>query len=418
MQCFSGYLEIKILPISGQLQVNVLLDIFLFLITLVLFIPAFVVAVECLLALKSSRMEKRPDQLGDQPLPRIAILVPAHNEAPVIAETIKSILPQLKEQGGSLLVVADNCTDNTAEIALECGAEVAVRNDSSRQGKGYAMDFGIRALEESAPDVVIIIDADCLVAAGSIEALAKKAMHLRQPVQATYLMKAENNISSNYELFGQFAWVIKNLVRPLGTNQFNMPCMLNGSGMAFPWQVIRDADLANPHITEDLKLGIELALGGHPTVFCPEALVTSIFPSAVDNQKLQRKRWEHGYLNLLFHFFPILCVQAIKQRSLRLLAIALDLMVPPLALFCFLLLFGVIITGIGVLFGSIIPFLALAGVSLLFFVALMLARSAFAKDIISIRELLKFPVYIIMKLPLYVGYIHDRETKWRRSRRK
>jgi glycosyltransferase involved in cell wall biosynthesis len=74
----------------------------------------------------------------------------------MIAGSLRSILPQLAE-ADRLLVVADNCSDDTAAIATAEGAETIERSDLAHRGKGYALDFGIRHLELDAPDVVIVI---------------------------------------------------------------------------------------------------------------------------------------------------------------------------------------------------------------------------------------------------------------------
>ena len=79
---------------------------------------------------------------------RVAVLVPAHNEATLIASTLASIRPQLRE-GDQLLVVADNCTDQTANLARAAGAHVVERQDQQRRGKGYALDFGVQHLRQS-----------------------------------------------------------------------------------------------------------------------------------------------------------------------------------------------------------------------------------------------------------------------------
>ena len=76
----------------------------------------------------------------------VAVLMPAHNESRLIAETIRSVAPQLRS-GDRLIVVADNCSDNTAAIAAAEGAEVVIRNDSVRRGKGYALDRGVLQID-------------------------------------------------------------------------------------------------------------------------------------------------------------------------------------------------------------------------------------------------------------------------------
>ncbi|HCV39615.1 MAG TPA: glycosyl transferase, partial [Pseudomonas sp.] len=120
---------------------------------------------------------------------RVAVLVPAHNEATLITSTLASITPQLRE-GDQLLVVADNCTDQTANLARAAGAQVVERQDLQRRGKGYALDFGVQHLRQSPPEVLIIIDADCQLGAGALEQLAHCCVDYARPAQALYLMHA------------------------------------------------------------------------------------------------------------------------------------------------------------------------------------------------------------------------------------
>ncbi len=252
---------------------STLLIIPLSLIVFVLSVPALVCVIECLLAL---RRGGEANDVNSIKRPRIGVLIPAYNEELLIGDTIKSVLSYLVE-GDRLLVVADNCSDLTCEIALSCGAEVVERQDIHHHGKGYAVDAGVCAFAKNPPEVLIVIDADCHVEQGTLEILAKTAMRLNRPVQAIYLMRSEHPVSY-YELFGQFAWIVKNWVRPLGGSTIGMPCMLTGSGMAFPWEVINGAELANSHITEDLKLGLDFILKDMPIQFCPEVMVVSCFP--------------------------------------------------------------------------------------------------------------------------------------------
>jgi cellulose synthase/poly-beta-1,6-N-acetylglucosamine synthase-like glycosyltransferase len=153
-----------------------------------------------------------------------------------------------------VLVVADNCSDATAEIAAANGAEVVVRNDAERRGKGYALDFGVRHLERSPPEVVVVVDADCELHPGSVDRLARSCAETKRPAQALDLMRAPAGAGLKVRI-AEFAWVVKNQVRPLGCRRLGLPCQLMGTGMAFPWDVLREAPLASGHIVEDLRLG-------------------------------------------------------------------------------------------------------------------------------------------------------------------
>ena len=111
---------------------------------------------ECLAALFPHRLQQN---LGQIERIRLAVLIPAHNEAAEIGITLKNLISQLKNDD-RLIVIADNCTDNTALIAQQYGAIVIERNNPDQRGKGYALDYGLSFLESDPPDVVIIIDAD------------------------------------------------------------------------------------------------------------------------------------------------------------------------------------------------------------------------------------------------------------------
>src|SRR5262245_56051654 len=206
---------------------------------------------------------------------RVAVLVPAHNESTELLPTLADIRTQLRP-GDRLLVVADNCSDDTAAVAVAAGAEVIERHDPARFGKGYALDFGLHHLAADPPDIVIVVDADCRLADDMIDPLATTCALMRQPAQALYLMTAPDESAINYRV-AEFAWRVKNWLRPLGLGALGLPCQLAGTGMAFPWDAICPADLASGWIVEDLKLGLDLALAGHPPLFCPSARVTSRF---------------------------------------------------------------------------------------------------------------------------------------------
>src|SRR5262249_48039154 len=155
------------------------------------------------------------------------VLVPAHDESQSILPTLADIKAQLGS-ADRLIVVADNCSDDTAAIAAAAGAEVVARNEPTRIGKGYALDFGLRHLARDPRDVVIMIDADCRLADGALATLASACATTRRPVQALYLMHAGDGAQRNSAV-AEFAWRIKNWVRPLGLRALALPCQLMGT---------------------------------------------------------------------------------------------------------------------------------------------------------------------------------------------
>ncbi|WP_373537022.1 glycosyltransferase family 2 protein [Microcoleus sp.] len=399
------------------MQINqlpfLLVDVVLLTIALILLIPVAVLFLECSAAFLSNLA---PTDETKEPRPKIAVLIPAYNEAAGIAATISTILPQLTPQD-RLLVIADNCTDATAQIARNCGATAIERHDTERKGKGYALDFGLQSIASDPPEIVIMVDADCICEPDSIETLARVSMAKQRPVQATYLMEQPPDPTPK-DSISALAFLVKNLVRPSGLKQLGFPSLLTGTGMAFPWLIIRDVPLASGNIVEDMQMSLDLAIAGHPTVFCPEARVTGCLPQQQEAAKTQRTRWEHGHIQTLLTQTPRLATASIEQQRFDLMAIALDLSVPPLSLLVALWLAAFVASIVAAIIGtSPIPAILLAVQGLLILVAIVSAWGKFGRADISGATLLSVPFYILWKIPLYLGFLLKRQTKWVRTER-
>ncbi|MHB1140948.1 MAG: glycosyltransferase family 2 protein [Sulfuricaulis sp.] len=359
---------------------------------------------------------RRPRPLPPGRRPSAGILIPAHDEAAVIAETLGSILPQLAT-GDRMLVIADNCSDETASIARQLGAEVVERTDPERRGKDYALDFGVHRLRDNPPEVIIIIDADCQVHPGTIDRLARVCNETSHPVQALYRMRSPAGAGPKTRI-AEFAWIVKNQVRPLGNLRLGLPCQLMGTGMAFPWVAISNAALVSGHLAEDMKFGIDLALAGYPAVFCPDATVTSYFPCERTAVSAQRMRWEHGHLSVILHELPRMLARALSKRDIRLLGLAADLMVPPLSL---LVLFNAAVFLLSLMLflyeGIVWPF-HLSLIALGFFgVVIAMAWHCWGRKIVSFPQLLIVPFYMLSKIPLYLRFLTGRQRAWIKTRR-
>lgn len=347
--------------------------------------------------------------------PHVAVLMPALDESAGIIAAIRCPRAQMRS-GDRLLVVADNCTDDTASLARAEGAEVVERRDAARRGKGHALAFGVDVLRAAPPDVVVIVDADCELHPGSLDRLAHGCAASGGPVQAVNLSRAPPGAGRTSRLL-EFASVVKNQARALGYFRLGLPCQLTGTGMAFPWTILRGAPLASGHIVEDLRLGLDLAAGGSPPRLCPHALVTSLFPSDAAGLATQRTRWEHGHIALMAQA-PRLLARSVARGQPALAALALDLCVPPLA-FLLLALSATLLVAAAfrLLAGESAPL----GVALLA-MALLVASVAvawwrFGRGIVSWREMLSVPLYVLDKIPLYVRALTKRQTEWVRTRR-
>jgi len=384
-------------------------------IAVLLAIPSAVLAIEVCAALFLRKTETAKGMTDRRA--QIAVLVPAHNEAGGLLATLHDIKAQLRT-ADRLLVVADNCSDDTAAIAAEAGAEVSVRSDLTKIGKGYVLDWGLRRLALSPPEIVIVIDADCRLADHAIDRLASFCEQSKRPIQSLYLMTAPTGSRINHQV-AEFAWRVKNWVRPTGLRVLGLPCQLMGSGMAFPWSIIRSANLSSGYIVEDLKLGLDLAAARHAPLFCPSALVTSTFPSSAEGAKGQRQRWEHGHIQLALTTAIPRLLQAVGQRNLGLLTLVLDLIVPPLSLFLIILTMTAIAAGLALLAGAApVAFVISLGCLLVVGLATIVAWTSHGRDILPLRSLVLVPLYLITKFRHYVSAaLGERISQWVRADR-
>lgn len=348
----------------------------------------------------------------------IAVMIPAHNEGTNLSPTLTNVRRQMGD-GNRLLVIADNCSDDTAHVAFTHGAEVIERHDSNRHGKGYALDFGLRHLKSDPPKIVIMIDADCQLAENAISKLVNACAATRRPVQALYLMTAPPDSRSNHRV-AEFAWRVKNQLRPLGLAALHLPCQLTGTGMAFPWEALREVNLASGSIVEDIKLGLDLAAKGYAAVFCPSALVTSEFASSNKAARTQRERWEGGHIDMIVKVAPTLFVKAIAQGNWKLFALTLDLAVPPLSLLV-LLVFGIcVITGLWASFGmSFAPSAISAGCLVLFGLATFIAWCKCGRDLVPFGAVVTIPRYVASKIDFYRAKLFKKTvSEWIKTERR
>lgn len=345
-----------------------------------------------------------------------AVLIPAHDEAVGIVATLTA-LRQVAPPETRVLVVADNCSDETAELARGCGVEVAERHDTARRGKGYALAFGRERLADGVPpEVVLVLDADCRLSPGSIEALYQSAILRQAPAQAVNLIAPDLSAPPMVQI-SSFAMVVKNLFRSRGMQRMGGAALLTGTGMAFPWPLFADADLATGSIVEDLSLGIEMTRAGHAPRLVEAAQVRSA-PASLDVALQQRRRWEHGFLDTLRRQALPVLTKGLARGSLPEVLLGLHLMVPPLALL--LLLATAALAGclLSTLAGaSVVPVAILGGLLALSLALVAAAWLLDGRTFLSGGALLRAPLYVLWKIPIYFGFLRKPEASWTRTPR-
>lgn len=361
------------------------------------------------------RSARTDPSAGDSDVPATVILVPAHNEERVIANTLnalKGLSPRVV-----VLVIADNCSDQTASIAREYGVKVVERTSDTLRGKGYALQHGLDHIRSAPPEVVIVLDADCTTTAADMHRLSHRCRSLSEPVQGIYLMHAPEGGGIGSKV-AAFAWLVKTFVRPSGWRMWGNTSQLMGSGFALPWKIAGTLDLASGHIVEDMKLTLDLASQLHAPRFVTDVNVASTFPSADRAQATQRKRWEHGHLSMVMKDVPRAIHRAVRDGNRQLLSVALDLLVPPLSLLVMLLgTLGMLSVYQAVIQVPTFAGMAILGLVMSLIVAVGLAWFQWGRSVLSAWELAAIPVFMLRKLGVYATFFLRREKNWRRTDR-
>jgi cellulose synthase/poly-beta-1,6-N-acetylglucosamine synthase-like glycosyltransferase len=241
-----------------------------------------------------------------------------------------------------------------------------------------------------------------------------------RPAQAEYVINPPPNPSPVSVVSG-LAMIIRNSVRSRGVARLGFPCQLAGTGMAFPWKVLRDAPAMGDELVEDLVMGLQMALAGHAPQFCPDVRITSELPQTRGAAIKQRRRWEHGHLQTLVTYFPRLLVAAVRRRSAGLAAMGLDLMVPPLALL--VLLQAAVLTAS--LMGGVSGVTSyrptkIAGVGLgLLAAGVGTGWLVFGRRVAPLRYLAFVPFYVMWKVPMYLSLlVRGKQKTWERTPRR
>jgi 1,2-diacylglycerol 3-beta-glucosyltransferase len=262
---------------------------------------------------------------------RIAVVVPAHNEAAIVATAVTSLLSTQYPAGRRrIIVVADNCTDQTADVARAAGAEVFERDDATRRGKGYALNFAFdRLLDEGWAEVVAVVDADTVVETNLLRSFAARFATGERAVQANY--EVLNRDDTWRTRLMHIAFTAFHEVRGTGREALHLSAGLRGNGMAFSVSTLR----AVPHrafsVVEDLEYGVLLGLNGIRVAYAHESTVSGDMPTDADSSVSQRDRWERGRATIRKTYARKLILKALTKRSPMLADLAADVLMPPMS---------------------------------------------------------------------------------------
>lgn len=369
-----------------------------------------------LLTLLAAALRRRMPLPPSDKSPRIAVVIPAHDEELVLAQTLQSLRAQnYPAERFEIVVVADNCTDATARIARSEGATVLERRNLQERGKGYALAWAFDLLlgpdtplrEGATVAAFAIVDADTWVAPDFLSAMARRLPDHPETLQALQGRYGVLNPDSGWRAaLMHAAFELCNHVKLQGNDRLGLPVGLKGNGMVFTRATLSQAPWSGRSITEDIDYGLDLlAEHGLRVQYAPEALVLAQMPVTGAQGASQRARWEGGRYRLVRERVPRLLQAALRRRDLRLLAAAADLTIPPLAeLVGLILLWGATLA----LASNFLPagplrahalLLAAAFAGLSAYVLVGMRAAGAGKE--AYLALLRAPLYVLWKFALY-----------------
>ncbi len=299
---------------------------------LLLFLLALPAAASCLYLLAMTLLSARLSvpRAGSRGL-RFDVFIPAHNERAIIGRTIASLRRiDWPADRYRIITIADNCTDDTAAAAQAAGAQVLVRSDPTRRGKGYALQYAFNASrDELWADAVVVIDADAEVSPNLLEAFAARLELGLHAVQAHYGVL--NPMASWRTRLITIAKGAFHIVRSRARERLGLSSGIRGNGWCVTHHLLAQVPYQAFSLTEDLEYGITIGLAGYRVAYTDEAHANADMVSSADIARKQRQRWEGGRFQLIRSRTSGLLAAALRRRSPLCLDLALDLLVLPLS---------------------------------------------------------------------------------------
>jgi hypothetical protein len=347
---------------------------------------------------------------------RLVILVPAHDEAEVIEETLDSLSRcEYEAARWRTVLIADNCTDATAALGRAAGVEVWERTDAENRGKGFAIGWALERLfaGDDDFDAVVMVDADCTVSANLLSAISSRLAAGIGAVQVDYVASNPDDSTVSALRFGAFA--LTDTVRFLGKQRLGLSCGLVGTGMGFRREVLASAPWTTTGLVEDGEYHMRLVLAGVRTEFVAEAWVSQAVPTSMKTSSEQQARWEKGKAQLVREWTPRLLASGLTNRDPVRLHAGAECLLPPQSVIA---LGGAAGAGLGALTGNR-RVLGLALATLLGQATFVLGGLRLVRAPAAVyRALLSAPLLLASKLALYARLLSGRGPEgWVRTKR-
>ncbi len=359
---------------------------------LLLLLASLPLSIELLVLSAAASLPIRPVARAVIRRVRLAVIVPAHNEAMLIGRCVQSIVASA-EPDVAIYVIAHNCTDRTAEQARAAGAHVFTLQDNVG-GKGTALEFGFNEALHRGAEAVLVVDADSVVGPGTIAHVAAAFASGVEALQCRY--EVANAGASPRTQLAALAFLGMNVLRPLGRSRLGLSCGIFGNGFGLRAEALARVPYVANSLVEDLEYHLHLIRAGIHVHFLNTVAVYGEMPESSAAAGSQRARWEGGRIRMRRLWTWPLAAQALRGRW-RMVEPLLDLLALPLGS-------EVALLGLALLLGiaSRTFWLIAYGVLGVFLVAIYLGVAAALgpRPEKSLKALAAAPGYLLWKLLL------------------
>ena len=269
---------------------------------------------------------------------KFAVIIPAHNEATVINRTLESIKRlDYPAHLRSIFVIADNCDDNTAEIARDAGVTCLERKDNKKRGKGFALQwFFQKAVKQNWQfDAFVSIDADTIVSRNLL-----RSMNNRLNLGHRVLTCVGNVLTPEKSPTLSISYIAYFLrgIRKKGRNLLGCTIPIDGYGMCISYDIIKKYAWNATSIMEDIEYWAMLHLKNIRVEFVEDTCVLTELPVNFRDYETPRARWDIGILRVMRKFVIPFVKHWLKDRTFVNFEAILALLTPPFTLFVDLLL--------------------------------------------------------------------------------
>lgn len=244
-------------------------------------------------------------------------IIPAHNEEMVVANLIESLKNQTYDKNlYDIYVIADNCTDKTAEVARKAGAIVYERFDNAHKTKGYALQWFLKQkiAENADYDAFFVFDADNIVDKNFIKNMNKKLCQGEEVVQGYRDIKnpTDNWITAGYALF---YWTMHRMYH-LARYNIGLSPLLNGTGFMVRFDVVKPQGWDTKTLTEDIEFSLKRIIKGKKLGWATDAICYDEQPVGFVQSWSQRSRWTVGHIQCIHEYTKKLAIAAKENKTM------------------------------------------------------------------------------------------------------